>query len=205
MSTDTRADITNLLLDWRAGDPEAVERLMPLVYDELRRLAHRYLRNERAGAMLQTTELVHEAYLRLVGFDASWEGRSHFFAVTARMMRNILVDRARALRARKRGGGETPVTLLEVDLPVAPAVDLVRLDDALRDLSRFDTRKGRILEMHYFGGMTHSEVADVLDVSVSTVEREGRLARAWLGRELAPEDPAAAQGPVAKVQPTGTQ
>ena len=176
--------VTQLLLAWREGDSEALEQLTPMVYDELRRLARHYLRDERSNRSLQTTELVHEAYLRLVGADVSWEGRSHFFAIAANTMRRILVDMARRRRADKRAGSSQELPLLEIDLPTQDRPDLVALDDALKDLARVDERKSQIVELRFFGGLTIAETAEVIGLSHATVERDFKLARAWLNRQV---------------------
>jgi RNA polymerase sigma factor (TIGR02999 family) len=179
-------EVTRLLDDWSSGDREALNKLMPLVYDELRRLAHRHMGHERAGHMLQTTALVNEAYMRLVNERGMrWQSRAHFFAVAAQLMRFILVDYARGHARAKRGGGAQQVTLDEA-LVVAEdrAEDLLALDEALSRLAAFDQRKSRIAEMRFFAGLTVEETAEVLSVSVETVMREWRLAKAWLQREL---------------------
>ena len=158
---------------------------MPIVHQELRRLAAGYMRRERAGHTLQPTALVAEAYLRLVGEDhPEWSDRVHFFAVAARHMRQILVDHARRRSARKRGGGKPGVTLDQDLLPAQGSDDLVALDDALEDLARLDERKARAVELHYFGGLTHEEAGTVLGVHANTVARELRLARAWLHQQI---------------------
>ena len=180
--------VTRLLVEWRNGDPEALDRLTPIVYDELRRLARRYMRREARSDVLQTTALVHEAYLRLVGEDVAWEGRSHFFAVAAKLMRRILVDFARRRQAQKRGKGEV-LSLEEVErrLPGihdGPDVELLALDAALRRLAEFDDRKSRILELRFFGGLTIEETGRALQISHATVERDFRLAKAWLSDAL---------------------
>ncbi|HTY42634.1 MAG TPA: sigma-70 family RNA polymerase sigma factor [Thermoanaerobaculia bacterium] len=179
-------DVTALLKQWSAGDAVAFERLVPLVHAELRRLAHREMGRERAGHTLQTTALVNEAYLRLV--DSSrvrWQDRAHFFAMSAQLMRRILVDHARARRARKRGGGARQVELDEA-LVVSPerGSDLVALDDALQALAVVDARKAQVVELRYFGGLSANESAEALGVSPETVLRDWRLAKAWLLREL---------------------
>ncbi|HTR03691.1 MAG TPA: sigma-70 family RNA polymerase sigma factor [Thermoanaerobaculia bacterium] len=179
-------DVTALLKRWSAGDAAAFERLVPLVHAELRRLAHREMGRERAGHTLQTTALVNEAYLRLV--DSSrvrWQDRAHFFAMSAQLMRRILVDHARARRARKRGGGARQVELDEA-LVVSPerGSDLVALDDALQALAFVDARKAQVVELRYFGGLSANESAEALGVSPETVLRDWRLAKAWLLREL---------------------
>jgi len=178
--------VTGLLLAWRAGDPAAFEALIPLVYDELRRIAHRQLAGERHQT-LQTVDLVHEVYVRLV--DASqvhWQNRAHFLAVAARSMRRILVDAARERQAQKRGGDRSRVEL-EPDLVAALAadVDVLALDDALRELTEADPRRGQVVELRYFGGLTVEETAQVLEVSPDTVMRDWKVARAWLHHRLA--------------------
>jgi len=179
-------DITKLLLDWQNGDRAALEKLTPLVYDELRRLAGNYLRRERSDHSLQATALVHEAYLRLVGQqEVSWQNRAHFFGIAARLMRQILVDHARAHTAGKRGGGETLLHLDEaVEISADHNADLVALDDALETLGKIDFRKCRVIELRFFGGLTEQETGEVLGISVATVRRESRMAEAWLFREI---------------------
>jgi RNA polymerase sigma factor (TIGR02999 family) len=178
--------VTQLLQEWRDGRREALDRLVPLVYDELRRRAGARLREERPGHTLAPTALVHEAYLRLVGADVDWQDRVHFFAVAARLMRQILVDHARTRNRVKRGSGARPVTLDEAVAvtPAAASPALVDLDDALADLARQDERKARVLELHLFAGLTYEEIGTALSLSPATVHRELRLARAWLEREL---------------------
>ncbi len=182
------AGVTRLLLDWRGGDQEALGKLTPIVYQELRRLAHNYMRQEPAGHLLQTTALVHEAYLRLVGEDIDWQGREHFFAIAANQMRRILVDYARRRRAQKRGGGADELPLEEAeqkpDASRAPDLELLALDRGLERLAAIDERKCRVVELRFFGGMTIDETAAVLKLSHATVERELKMARAWLGREM---------------------
>jgi RNA polymerase sigma factor (TIGR02999 family) len=181
-------EVSSLLLAWRDGDAAALEQLLPLVYDELHALASRRLRAERPDHTLQTTALIHEAYLRLVGADVAWEGRVHFLAVAAQTMRRVLVDHARARGRAKRGGGARPITLDDA-MPVAldTAPDILELDEALERLSTLDERKARAVELHYFGGLTYDETAAALGVSAATVDRELRLAKAWLYKELRPE------------------
>lgn len=178
-------EVTVLLQRWRAGDDAALDSLTPLVYDELHKLAHAYMRREHAADLLQTTALVNEAYLRLVGLDVRWQGRSHFFAICAKLMRHILVDHARRRRAEKRGGPLPPLRLGDFEIPAERADHLVALDDALRDLETVDPRKCEALCLHYFGGMTAAEIADVLGVGKRTVERDLRLARAWVADAMA--------------------
>jgi RNA polymerase sigma factor (TIGR02999 family) len=175
------ASVTGLLASWRAGNKDARTELIPVVYDELHRLAERNLRRERTDHTLQATALVNEAYLRLVGAEVPWEDRAHFFAVASRVMRQILVDYARAKGRKKRGADFARVTLDE-SLAASPqrASDLVALDEALELLAKQDERKARVVELHYFGGLGYEEVARVLDVSVATVNRDLRMAKAWL-------------------------
>jgi RNA polymerase sigma factor (TIGR02999 family) len=178
-------EITTLLVRWRGGDEAALERLMPLVYDELRRLAERYMRAERPDHTLQATALVHEAYVRLVGVEAAWQDRVHFLSLAARLMRRILVDHAKAARRGKRGGGAVKMSLDDVALVAPePSSALLDLDEALNGLAALDERKARAVELHYFGGLTYDETAEVLGVSAATVDRDLRMARAWLYREV---------------------
>lgn len=186
MTAHLPREVTQLLADWSGGDREALDKLMPLVYDELRRLAHRYMEHERAGHTLQTTALVNEAYLKLINERGMrWQNRTHFFAVAAQLMRFILVDYARGHTRQKRGGGAEQVELDEA-LVVAEdrAEELLALDEALKRLAAFDERKSRIAELRFFAGLTVEETAEVLSVSIETVMRDWRLAKAWLQREL---------------------
>lgn len=180
-----KSSVTILLQAWRAGDEHALADLIPLVYDELRALASRSFRGERADHTLQPTALVHEVYLRLVSSDVSWNDRAHFFAIAARTMRRVLVDYARQQGAAKRGGGWLRTTLDEgLDLGEAPPAEFLDLDRGLDRLAEQDPRAARAAELHYFGGLRHEEAARVLDVSPATVDRDLRLARVWLRREL---------------------
>ncbi|MDX2181336.1 MAG: sigma-70 family RNA polymerase sigma factor [Bryobacteraceae bacterium] len=184
MSLET--DVTQLLADWNSGDREARDRLIPLLYGELRRMAARYLRDERAASTLQPTALVNEAYLRLVqGKLPDWESRKHFFGVAAFLMRQLLVENARRHDAQKRGQGAAKLPLDEA-LSFAPerSREIVDLDLALQALAAFDERKSKIVELRFFGGLTVDEVAQMLDISPATVGREQRLAEAWLHREM---------------------
>lgn len=184
--TPSPKSITQLLIEWRDGDEKALDRLMPLVYDELNRLAHRYMHRERPGHSFQTNDLVNEAYLRLVNHKGMrWQNRAHFYAVSAQAMRRILVDRARSRGSVKRGGGILLVGLEQADTaPEKQAADLVALDDALTDLAAMDPRKAKVVEMRYFGGMSVEETAEALGVSTVTVMRDWSTAKAWLLRAL---------------------
>ncbi|MEX2124135.1 MAG: sigma-70 family RNA polymerase sigma factor [Woeseia sp.] len=179
--------VTELLENWRSGDKGALDELTPLVYEELRRLARRYMRSERAGHTLQATGLVNEAFIRLAGMDVQWADRAHFYAVAARSMRRILIDHAKAWRRDKRGGGVRPATLHEAGVAgqLAAADDLLAIDEALARLAEIDPRKSDVLVLHFFGGMTYDETAEALGVSTATVHRDLRLGRAWLLNELA--------------------
>jgi RNA polymerase sigma-70 factor, ECF subfamily len=181
----TRGDITALLEAWREGDQTALEKLTPIVYKELHRLAGRYMRGERPGHSLQTTDLVNEAYMRLVDYKRMhWQNRAHFFAVSAQLIRRILVDHARR-RNLKRGAGIRHVSLDEVAVAGGGrSADLVALDDAMKALAQVDPRKERVVEMRFFGGLSVEETADVLKVSTVTVMRDWSTAKAWLYREL---------------------
>ena len=180
------SETTQLLRAWAQGDPVALERLTPRVYNELRRIAGHFMQNERPGRTLQTTALVHEAYLRLIDVtNVDWNHRAHFFAVSATVMRNILLQRARKRGAGKRGGKLPRVNLDDIpDVCSAPARELIVLDDALHALAEFDPRKARVIELRFFGGLSVEETAEVLKVSPDTVMRDWRLARAWLLAEM---------------------
>lgn len=177
-------EVTELLLRWREGDPAAAESVTRLIYGELHRLAHSYMRRERHDRLLQTTALVNEAYIRLVDLDIQWEGRSHFFGICAQLMRRILVDASRRRRADKRGGDVPPLQLGDYEIAAERADHLMALDDALLDLEKIDRRKSKALEMRYFGGMTAAEIGDALQLSTRSVERDLRLARAWVADVL---------------------
>ena len=180
------AAITRLLVDWRGGDQAALEQLIPLVHDELRRLARRHMARERVGHTLQATALVNEAFVRLVDVQqVKWQDRAHFFAMSSRLMRRILVDFARSKGYQKRGGGAQKVSFDEaLVVTTEPGQDLVALDDALNALAAFDGRKAQVVEMRFFGGLSVEETAEALKVSVDTVMRDWKLAKAWLLREL---------------------
>jgi RNA polymerase sigma factor (TIGR02999 family) len=177
-------DITALLKDWSGGDREALERLMPIVYGELKRLAASYLRSERPGHTLQPTALVHEAFLRLQGQRfVVWSNRAHFYGIAARIMRRILVDHARRRRAAKRDAEALRLTLVD-DAAGDRAPELIALDSALTSLERLDAQQARVVELRYFGGLTVEETAEAAGISTATVKREWRTARAWLRREI---------------------
>lgn len=183
-------EVTRILHDWSGGDKKAPERLMPLVYDELRRLARVYLARERVAHTLQPTALVHEAYLRLVDQTrVSWQNRAHFYGIASSMMRRVLIDHARAHVTEKRGGDTIRLSLDDVQIPLEQrAASLLALDEALEKLSQLDERKGRIVELRFFGGLSDEEIAEVLSVSTRTVLRDWKTARLWLYRELAPAE-----------------
>lgn len=182
--------VTQLLCEWRNGDPSAFEKLIPLVQQELQRLAHHYMSRERSGHTLQTTALLDDAYLQLAGKShPQWENRAHFFAVAAQLMRRIMVDHARQRYALKRGGEAIKVNLDEcAAVTTTRAAELLALDEALEKLAAFDPRKGKVVEMRYFGGLTMEEIADVLKIHVNTVTRDWTAARAWLFAALSGED-----------------
>jgi RNA polymerase sigma factor (TIGR02999 family) len=193
MMTVNADDLTGLLIEWGQGDKAALDRLTPLVYDEIRRIAHRYVQREREGQTLQTTALVNEAYLRLAGSaNITWQNRAHFYAVTAQVMRRILIDHARR-RQYVKHGGETErvpfeVAISEVGLMSQPrAAELLALDEALDELARLDPRKSRVVELRYFGGLSLEETAKVLEVSPMTVRRDWRAAKAWLYKAVKSE------------------
>ncbi|MBI1763354.1 MAG: sigma-70 family RNA polymerase sigma factor [Acidobacteria bacterium] len=186
MTPASTHDVTQLLLAWRNGAAGALEQLTPLVYDELRRLAARYVGRERADHTLQATALVNEAYLQLINqqqvAQVDWQSRAHFIGIAARLMRQILVDHARAHAAAKRGAGAAALPLAEAI--AVPAPNVIALDDALRDLAKLDERKSRIIELRYFGGLSMDEIAEVTGLSVATLRRDMRMAEAWLGRQI---------------------
>ena len=184
--TASSQEITQLLIDWSRGDQTALDKLMPLVYNELRRLAHHYMGRERPNHTLQTTALVNEAYVRLIDQNrVEWQNRAHFFAVAAKVMRHLLVDHARSHQYAKRGGGTLQVALEEAAvMSQEQPTDLVALDEALIKLADLDLRKSRIVEMRYFGGLNAEEIAEVLGLSIITIKREWQKAKAWLYREI---------------------
>lgn len=190
MATPDRGDLTNLLIEWGEGSQTALDRLLPFVYEELRVIARSYLRRERQGHTVQTGTLVHQAFVKLLeGKQVRWEGRAHFFGIAARLMRQILVDHARARDAVKRGAGEQ-IQPLASALSVAVQtmdVGVLALDRALEELAALDPQQARVVELRFFGGLTVEEVAEVLGVSTGTVKREWSMARAWLRRAVAGE------------------
>jgi RNA polymerase sigma factor (TIGR02999 family) len=178
--------ITELLVRWRGGDQQALDSLFPLVYSELRQIAHHYLQRERSDHTLQSTALVHEAYVRLVGHNVpQWQDRAHFFGVAARVMRQVLVEYARNHQAAKRGGGACKVTLEEgLQAPQPMNLDVIMLDDALKNLANLDPQQSRIVELRFFAGLSIEDTSEVLGISPATVSREWTTARAWLHREI---------------------
>lgn len=183
-------DITTLLIDWNGGDRKALEKLMPLVYDELRRIAHRHLRGESPGRTLQTTALVHEAYIKMIDQTrANWQNRAQFFGVAANMMRRILLDHARKRLRQKRGGGAFKISLDDgaFDASDERAAELVALDEALERLEKEDPQKAKLVELRYFGGLSIEETAEVLGIGTATVIRHWRVVKAWLYKEIAGE------------------
>jgi RNA polymerase sigma factor (TIGR02999 family) len=186
MATPDPAEVTVLLKAWGGGDQAALDRLAPVVYDELRRIARRYMRSERTGNTLQTTALVNEVYLRLVDVkNVEWQHRAQFFAISAQMMRRILVDAARARGSRKRGGGAVKVNVDDIAL-VSPQFEdsIMALDAALRDFAKAAPRQAKVVELRYFGGLSVEEIGEVTKMSTRSVERDWQFARAWLMREL---------------------
>lgn len=180
-----RAEVTQLLCAWRGGDPDALARLTPVVYEELHRLARGISRRERSNHTLQPTALIHEAFLRLVDSDVAWQSRAHFFALAARQMRRIMVDYANARKAAKRGGDRVSLGSEQLEaIPADRAAEITEIDDALTRLGAFDPRKSEILELHYFGGLTYEELADATGLSTTTLNLELRLAKAWLKHAL---------------------
>jgi RNA polymerase sigma factor (TIGR02999 family) len=182
-------NVTQLLLGWGKGDKEALDQLLPIVYDELRRQAARYLRRERVGHTLQTTALIHEAYIRLVDQrNMQWQNRAHFFGIAAQLMRRILVDHARTKKRAKRGGSDIRVSLADATLVVKSRdLDVVALDEALERLVEIDEQQARIVELRFFSGLTVEETAEVLSISPATVKRDWSMAKAWLHREISDE------------------
>jgi RNA polymerase sigma factor (TIGR02999 family) len=189
-----RQAVTRLLSEWQSGDAHALERLTPLIYEELRNRARRYMRRERPGHTLQATAVVHEAFVKLVDMDVTWQGRAHFFAVAARQMRRILVDHAKA-RIRVKRGGTTQTssigTIEEFERLTGPVstgeIDVLEIDDALQRLAANNPRLAEIVELHYFGGLTYQELSETLKISEATVDRDLRLAKAWILKNIRPQ------------------
>lgn len=186
MSGEIQHEVTQILREWSGGDADAPARLMPLVYDELRRQARSYLARERGSHTLQPTALVHEAYMKLVDQNrVSWQNRAHFFGIASNVMRRVLIDHARARASEKRGGAAIRLSFEDMRIPLEQrAADFVALDEALEELAKFDERKARVVEMRFFGGLTDEEIAEVLNISARTVLRDWKTARLWLYREL---------------------
>lgn len=184
MATSSSSDVTRLLQEWSAGDPSAADRLLPVLYDELHRIAAGALRGERRGHTLQPTALVNEAWMKLAEQSAPWQNRAHFLGIAAQAMRRILVDHARRKSAQKRGGDGLRVTLADVAAKESNEVDLVRLDEALEKLAALDERQAKMVTMRFFAGLTVDETAEALGVSEKTVKRDWAVAKAWLHREL---------------------
>ena len=184
------ANFTQLLTEWRSGQPEALDRLTPLVYDELRRLARNYMRGERGSHTLQATAVVHEAFLRLIQANVALQDRGHFFALASRLMRRVLVDHAKSRSRMKRNSGSRDLIAEETG-EMLPAVDfdVVALDDALEGLQQMEPRLAQVIELHYFGGLTYDQIAAALGTSAATVHRDIRLARAWLLQEIGGKTP----------------
>lgn len=189
MTQASRHEVTQLLIEWSNGDKAALDKLIPLIHEELRRLAHHYMSRERPGHTLQTTALVDEAYVRLVNRkDVHWQNRAHFFAISAQLMRSILVDHARSHAYTKRGGGARKISLDETMIVSQQrAAEVIALDDVLKELASFDPQQSRIVELRFFGGLTIEETAEVLNLSPATIKREWSTAKAWLYRELSKE------------------
>ena len=184
--SEASENVTQLLVDWSSGSKQALDRLVPIVYDELRRQAARYLKRDRVGHTLQTTALIHEAYLRLVDQkNVHWQNRAHFFGIAAQLMRQILVDHARTRKRAKRGGSRIRVSLNEATaVATVRDLDIVALDEALARLAEIDPQQSRVVELRYFSGLNVEETAEVLGISPATVKREWRSAKAWLHREI---------------------
>ena len=184
MTIPASQNVTQLLLAWERGDEAARDELIPLVYDVLRRIARRHLRGERAGHTLQTTALINEAYLKLVEQSVPWQSREHFFGIAARLMRQVLVDYARARQRLKRGGDWQQISITSAEASLGQAADLLALNDALETLTEVDPQRSQIVELRFFGGLTIEETACVMGISTASVERGWRAARAWLQTEL---------------------
>jgi RNA polymerase sigma factor (TIGR02999 family) len=184
-ATQVPANFTQLLTDWRSGHPQALDRLTPMVYDELRRLARNYMRGERGSHTLQATAVVHEAFMRLIQANVALQDRTHFFALASRLMRRVLVDHAKSRSRVKRNAGVREPGPTEAHASPAPDFDVVELDDALESLLQLEPRLAQVIELHYFGGLTYEQIAVAAGISTATVHRDIRLARAWLLTEIA--------------------
>jgi RNA polymerase sigma factor (TIGR02999 family) len=191
MTMQVPANFTQLLTEWRSGHPQALDRLTPLVYDELRRLAHNYMRGERGDHTLQATAVVHEAFLRLIQANVALQDRGHFFALASRLMRRVLVDHAKSRSRIKRNAGVRDLLAQDTSETSPPAdFDVVALDDALEGLQQMEPRLAQVIELHYFGGLTYEQIAAAVGISAATVHRDIRLARAWLLNEIGGDRPA---------------
>jgi RNA polymerase sigma factor (TIGR02999 family) len=184
------ANFTQLLTEWRSGHPQALERLTPLVYDELRRLARNYMHTERGSHTLQATAVVHEAFLRLIQANVELQDRAHFFALASRLMRRVLVDHAKSRSRIKRNAGARALSIGDLEPLPATNFDVIALDDALESLARLEPRLAQVIELHYFGGLTYEQIAEASGASTATVHRDIRLARAWLLNEIGSSGPA---------------
>jgi RNA polymerase sigma factor (TIGR02999 family) len=191
MTMQVPANFTQLLTEWRSGHPQALDRLTPLVYDELRRLAHNYMRGERGDHTLQATAVVHEAFMRLIQANVALQDRGHFFALASRLMRRVLVDHAKSRSRIKRNAGIRELLAPDTSETSPPAdFDVVALDDALEGLQQMEPRLAQVIELHYFGGLTYEQIAAAVGISAATVHRDIRLARAWLLNEIGGDRPA---------------
>jgi RNA polymerase sigma factor (TIGR02999 family) len=190
MTMQVPANFTQLLTEWRSGQPQALDRLTPLVYDELRRLAHNYMRGERGGHTLQATAVVHEAFMRLIQANVALQDRGHFFALASRLMRRVLVDHAKSRSRIKRNAGVRDLLAQDTSGTPPADFDVVALDDALEGLQQMEPRLAQVIELHYFGGLTYDQIAAAVGISAATVHRDIRLARAWLLDEIGGDRPA---------------
>ena len=190
MTMQVPANFTQLLTEWRSGQPQALDRLTPLVYDELRRLAHNYMRGERGGHTLQATAVVHEAFMRLIQANVALQDRGHFFALASRLMRRVLVDHAKSRSRIKRNAGVRDLLAQDTSETPPADFDVVALDDALEGLQQMEPRLAQVIELHYFGGLTYDQIAAAVGISAATVHRDIRLARAWLLDEIGGDRPA---------------
>jgi RNA polymerase sigma factor (TIGR02999 family) len=187
---NSASHVTQLLLDWRSGKQSALSELMPLLHDNLHQIANKYMRAENAGHTLQPTALVNEAFLKLIDVNITWQSRAHFLAISAKTMRHILVDHARAKHREKRGGDAVQITLHETRIGGSDEPDILALEEVLGKLAKVDERKSQVIELSFYGGLTYDEIAEALGISAATVDRELRFAKAWLHRELHEDIPA---------------